>query len=102
MGICAVFSFDIGYRCAILPLVKRGVSNLKGSKAMEVKIPEPKYIVETVTLEEIDKRDEHNRIKSGLLYGSRSAYRWPEWHLNGPASRDHPSGGWPANSATRW
>ena len=69
---------------------------------MEVKIPEPKYKVETVTLEEIDKRDEHiYRIKSAL-FGSRLPYRG---HLNGAAACDptnHPSGGWPANSATRW
>ena len=74
---------------------------------MEVKIPEPKYKVETVTLEEIDKRDEHNRLKAGLLYGSRSAYRLHSRniragnvHMNGVSAAPTPH--WPANSATRW
>ena len=72
---------------------------------MEVKIPEPKYKVETVTLEEIDKRDERiNQISLQIAYAS-SRHRPRNVHLNGAAACDptnHPSAGWPANSATRW
>ena len=59
-----------------------------------MKIPEPQYKVETVTLEEIDKHNEHSRIKAGLPYRSRSPYR-RNVHLNGSPACDptnHPSG----------
>ena len=64
-------------------------------------IPEPKYKVKKTTLEEIDKRDRHEK---GLCYLSDgTAYRpRPQGiiHLNGSAARHDRH--WPANGSTHW